>query len=338
MMNCGLDVGKKSSVFCIVDQNRKVQQQGTVRNRLSHLVECFGTKKPMRIIIEASTKSFWLADRVEELGHKVVVVDPGRTKAIGAARIKHDKLDARVLAELGAADLLARVDRPSEKQRLERMVVVGRDSLVRTRVQLVNVVRSILDSEGIELKGCATDAFVRAVQGLWDELPEPMRVALEPVLLSLDKLTEQISECDQRLKERLASDPEIKMLMTVPGVGPIVAACFLYVVRDARRFDSGRQVGAYLGLVPSLYQSGKTYRRGRITKCGNRQARWALCVAANSLLRTKRPSALKQWGLELAQRIGRKKAVVALARKLASVMWSMLKNGKEFEPRLSAAA
>ena len=338
MMNCGLDVGKKSSVFCIVDQNRKVQKQGTVRNRLSHLVECFGTKKPMRIIIEASTKSFWLADRVEELGHEVVVVDPGRTKAIGAARIKHDKLDARVLAELGAADLLARVDRPSEKHRLERMVVVGRDSLVRTRVQLVNVVRSILDSEGIELKGCATDAFVRAVQEKWNELPEPMRAAIEPVLLALEKLTEQIVECDQRLKERLAGDPEVKRLMTVPGVGPIVAACFLFTVRDARRFDSGRQVGSYLGLVPSLYQSGKTYRRGRITKCGNRQARWALCVAANALLRTKRPSALKQWGLELAQRVGRKKAVVALARKLASVMWSMLKNGKDFEPRLPAAA
>lgn len=338
MMNCGLDVGKKSSVFCIVDENRKVQGQGTVRTRLSELVECFGTKEPMRLVIEASTKSFWLADRLEELGHEVVVVDPGRTKAIGAARIKHDKLDARVLAELGAADLLARVDRPSEEQRLERLVVVGRDTLVRSRVRMINAVRSVLDSEGMELRGCSTERFVPAVREQWKELPEPMQVALEPLLFAIEKLTEQIEHCDQHIKARLSKDSEIKRLMTVPGVGPIVAASFLFAVRDARRFDSGRQVGAYLGLVPSLYQSGKTHRRGRITKCGNRQARWALCVAANALLRSKRPSALKQWGLELVQRVGRKKAVVALARKLSSVMWSMLKTGQDFEPRLPAAA
>ena len=337
MMNCGLDVGKKSSVFCIVDQNRKVRKQGTVRNRFDQLAKRFGSMEPMRIIIEASTKSFWLADRLEELGHDAIVVDPGRTKAIGAARIKHDKLDARVLAELGAADLLARVDRPSEKQRLERLVVVGRDVLVRTRVQMVNVVRSILDSEGMELRGCSTNGFVKAVREQWSELAEPMRLALEPVLQAIEKLTEQIAQCDQRIDERLSSDPEMQRLMTVDGVGPIVAASFLFAVRNAGRFDSGRQVGAYLGLVPSLYQSGKTYRRGRITKCGNRQARWALCVAANALLRTKRPSALKQWGLELAQRVGRKKAVVAVARKLASVMWSMLKNGRDFEPRVATA-
>jgi len=124
----------------------------------------------------------------------------------------------------------------------------------------------------------------------------------------------------------------------VPGVGPVTAACFLLAVRDPSRFDSGRQVGTYLGLVPSLYQSGQTNRRGRITKHGNRQARWALTMAANSLLRSRSPSALREWGRGLVERVGRKKAVVALARKLSSVLWAMWKNRTVFEPRIAVAA
>lgn len=337
MYYCGLDLGKKSSHFCVMNENRKVIDSGQVRNRIVDLINTFGALPPMRIVIEASSKAFWIADRLEEMGHEVIVVDPGRTKAIGAARIKHDKLDAKVLAELCAAGLLARVDRPTEEQRLNRLVVVSRDGLVKSRVKLVNMVRSILDSEGIELKKCSTESFVGAVVEIAEELPEAMWKAIEPVLNGIHMLSEQVDDCDKQLEESVADDPDVKRLKTTPGVGTVVAACFLCAVRDPNRFDSGRQVGAYLGLVPSLYQSGKTNRRGRITKHGNKQARWALCIAANSLLRTRRPTALREWGRALVERIGRKKAVVAIARKLASVMWSMLKNDTDFEPRLPKA-
>ena len=338
MQYCGLDLGKKSSHFCIVDKNRRVKNRGQVRNRIADITNCFGQLSTMRIALEASTKSFWLADKLEEMGHEVVVVDPGQTKAIGAAGIKHDKLDAKVLADLCAANLLARVDRPNRKQRLERMIVVTRDGLVKSRSRLVNMVRSILDSEGIELRRCATDAFVDAVSDIWLDLPELMCNAIEPVLTTIHILCEQIDDCDARLKKGMASDPEVKLLMSTPGVGIIVASYFLMAIRDPGRFKTGRQAGAYLGLVPSLYQSGKTFRRGRITKHGNRQARWALCVAANSLLRTRKQTALSEWGRGLVERLGRKKAIVAIARKLASVMWAMLKNNTTFEPRLSKAA
>jgi transposase len=338
MRYCGLDLGKKSSHFCIVDKNRKVKKQGQVRNRLADITRCFGQLPPMRIALEASTKSFWLADELEEMGHEVIVVDPGQTKAIGAAGIKHDKLDAKVLADLCAANLLARVDRPTKKQRLDRMIVVTRDGLVKSRSRLVNMVRSLLDSEGIELKRCATEAFVDAVSDLWFDLPESMCNAIEPVLTTIHMLCEQIDECDARLKVTMSKDHDVKLLMTTPGVGVIVASCFMMAIRDPGRFKTGRQVGAYLGLVPSLYQSGKSFRRGRITKHGNRQARWALCVAANSLLRTRKSTALSEWGRGLVERLGRKKAIVAIARKLASVMWAMLKNNAPFESRLSRAA
>jgi transposase len=339
MHYCGLDLGKKSSRFCIVDGKRKIVREGNVRNRASELMPVFGKLSKMRIAIEASTKAFWIADRLRELGHDPVVVDPGRTKAIGAALIKHDKLDARVLASLCAADVLAVVDQPSEAQRMARMPVVVRDGLVRCRVQLVTMVRSILDSEGIEVPSSATGRFVdRVVDDVWDELPEKIQSAIEPALNAIHMLSEQIDDCSRQLKESMENDEDAQLLMTVPGVGPVVAACFLLAVRDPSRFKTGRQVGAYLGLVPSLYQSGQTNRRGRITKHGNRQARWALTVAANVLLRSRSPSALREWGRELVTRIGRKKAVVALARKLAAVMWAMWRNKQTFEPRLAAAA
>ena len=338
MYYCGLDMGKKSSHFCIVDRNRRVISTGQVRNRVADLTQLFGQMAPMRIVLEASTKAFWMADRLEEMKHEVIVVDPGRTKAIGAARIKNDKLDAKVLADLCAADLLARVDRPTEDQRLDRLLVVTRAGLVKARSRLVTMVRSVLDSEGIELKNCATDRFVDTVSSIAEDLPEQIWLAIEPALTGIHLICEQIDCCDERMKESIAKDPDVKSLKTVPGVGSIVAMCFLSAIRDPNRFASGRQVGAYLGLVPSLYQSGKTFRRGRITKHGNGQARWALCIAANALLRTRRSSALREWGRELALRLGRKKAIVAIARKLAAVMWSMLKNGNDFEPRLTTEA
>lgn len=339
MQYCGLDLGKKSSNFCIVDEKRAVLCEGKVRNRVHELMRLFGKLSSMKIAIEASTKAFWIADRLRDIGHQPIVVDPGRTKAIGSAFIKHDKLDARILATLCAADVLAEIDQPTEEQRLARMSVVARDGLVRSRVKLVQMVRSMLDSEGIELKKCAPDAFVDRVSDLLEDLPEEMAHAIEPVLTAIHMLTEQIADCDSRIEEAIGKDPDAQLLMTAPGVGPIVAACFLMAVRDPSRFDSGRDVGSYLGLVPSLYQSGETYRRGRITKHGNRQARWALSMAANVLLSiVKKPSALKQWGLEVAARRGRKTAVVAVARKLSAVLWSMWKHRRPFEPRLAEAA
>ena len=337
MYYCGLDLGKKSSHFCIVDENRAILKRGIVRNRVVDLFKCFGDLPPMRIVLEASTKAFWMADRLEELGHEAVVVDPGKTKAIGAARIKHDKLDAKILAELCAADLLARVDRVSESERLSRLVVVGRDSLVRSRVRLVNTVRSILDSEGIELKNCKVTSFVSKVEELMDTIPSAMTTAIEPLLAGIRSICEHIEACDVQMHETMRNDADVKRIMTAPGMGVITASCFLMAVRSAERFRSGRQVGAYLGLVPSLYQSGQTLCRGKITKRGNRQARWALCVAANALLRGKKQSALKSWGESLVERLGRKKAVIAIARKLCSVLWAMMKNKTDFEPRLNAA-
>jgi transposase len=336
MQYCGLDLGKKSSVFCIVEQDRRLVREGKVSNRAAKLREVFGAFPPMRIVLEASGKAFWVADQLRALGHEPIVVDPGRTKAIGSSLIKNDRLDARILATLCAADLLARVDQPTPEQRLARMPAVARDCLVRARIRLMLVVRSLCDSEGIDLPSGTAARFHLRVDALLPQLPEPLALAIAPVLHALAALTEQIEHCDEQLAEAVTRDPVAQLLMTTPGVGPVVAFAFVQALRDPARFASGRAVGAYLGLVPSLYQSGNTHRRGRITKRGNRAARCALTQAANVLLhpRLKQASALRSWGLALVEKKGRKTAVVAVARKLAAVLWAMWCEGKPFEPRL----
>jgi len=338
MTYCGLDMGKKSSHFCLVDEKRKVLEEGKVRNTEVDIRRVFGKRPPMRICIEASTKSFWMADRLRELGPAVVVVDPGKTKAIGAGLIKNDKLDARVLATLCQADLMAAVDQPEESERLARMMVVARDGLVRSRVSMMVMVRSLLDSEGIDLRHATAEGFPAAVKELFPELQPAMVAALEPLVKGNEDLSEQVALCDKTLKVAARDNPTMQLLMTAPGVGVIVASCFVNAIRDPKRFETSRDVGAYLGLVPKLYQSGTVNRKGGITKHGNRQARWALSMAANNILAcTKKKSALREWGIKLSKKRGRKKAVVAVARKLAGILWAMWKNNTSFEARLPQA-
>jgi transposase len=332
MEYCGLDLGRRSSRYCIVDNARDVVQEGDVRTHKTHLRRVFSKREPMRIVVEATTACFWVADQLIELGHDVRVVDPNQTKAIGAALIKHDKLDARVLAQLCAAGLLAEVRIPTLEQRLGRMPLTARDVLVRSRTRIVNCIRGMLASEGFVLPSTSPKRLV----SLLDEEPPPdippaLYAALVPLLEALVGLEANIEASTAPVYELAKTDPVLRRLQTVPGVGPITASLFVSAIGDPHRFRSGRAVGAYLGLVPRLYQSGATLRRGRITKHGNAQARWALTISANALLLSKKDSALQRWAKNLVERIGRQKACCAIARKLASVLWSLWKSEQVFQ-------
>jgi len=335
MHYCGLDLGRRSSRYCELDEARAVVREGNVRNTFAQLQRIFGDGAPMRMVLEATTSSFWMADLLAELGHDVRVVDPNRTKAIGAALIKHDKLDARILAQLAAADLLAEVRVPTQQQRLQRLPITTRDVLVRSRTRIVNCLRGMFASQGIILPEAKAQRLVVLVGERQGQLPSDLYEAAAPLLDALVGLQACIDASTETLRERAANDELLQRLQTVPGVGAITASIFVSAIGDPHRFNSGRAVGAYLGLVPRLYQSGKTMRRGRITKHGNRNARWALTVAANSLLLTKSDSALQRWARDLAQRVGRKKAICAIARKLAALLWALWTNDTSFQARLA---
>jgi len=335
---CGFDLGKKSSVFCIIDESRKVLRRGKVRNRSGELAKAFALDGPMRFALEASGKSFWVAEELEKLGHKVFVVDPGKTKAIAAARIKHDRLDAKILATLCQADLLFSIDRPTKDERIRRVPFVARDGLVRSRTRLLNLVRSLLDGEGYELRACQPTRLSHHAREVLKSAPLELAFALEPILHAIDELNASIEQCDVTLVEDNKNDATIALLQTVPGVGQLTAACFVHTMRRPERFSSRRKVGCYLGLVPTLYQSGKSSKRGHITKQGNRSMRWLLTQAASVMLHcSKQDNYLKRWALRVAERGGRKKAIVALARRLAEVLWVMWRTGRPFEPRIQPA-
>lgn len=336
MDHCGLDLGRKSSRYCILDERRQLVREGPVRNTPVHLGAVFRGRAPMRVVIEATTQSFWVAEQLAELGHDVRVVDPNRTKAIGASLIKHDRLDARILAQLCAADLLAEVRVPARAQRLARVPMVSRDALVRARISLINALRGICASEGVLLPQASPARLVERLDDAQEQLPQGLYDAVVGLADGIVGLNVCIDDADRTVANMASSDPVLRRLQTVPGVGPITAAAFVAALGDPGRFRSGRAVGAYLGLVPRLYQSGATERRGRITNHGNRQARWALTMAASSLLRSHGEAPLQRWARQLATRVGRKKACCAVARKLAALLWVMWRDGTTFNKRLCA--
>jgi len=336
MKYCGFDLGKKSSVFCIIDEDRKVVRRGKVRNERDDLACIFIEEGPMQVALEASGKAFWVADQLEQLGHEVHVVDPGRTKAIASARIKHDKLDALILATLCQAKLMFTVDRPTQAERLRRAPFVSRDGLVRTRTKLINLVRSLLDGEGFGVPSCTPKTFHRRVRDVLSALPKLLAEGVAPLLDSIEAINKSIKTAEDAMLRDAEQNETITRLQSIPGVGPMTAACFVYTIRRPERFKSRRQVGSYVGLVPSLYQSGKTLRQGHITKQGHRATRWLVTQAASVMLRMKHDNYLTRWAMSVAERGGRKKAVVALARRLAEVMWMMWRSGRGFEARPSS--
>ncbi len=289
MYYCGLDLSRRSSHFCVLDQSRQVVREGVVRHTPTAIRRAFGEYEPMRFVLEATTQSYWVTDRLRELGHDPRVVDPNRTKAIGAALIKHDRLDARVLAQLGVADLLAEIRVPSHEERLRRVPITSRDVLARSRTGFINALRGMLASEGISLPNADAERLVALVDDQRDALPDELYQGIAPLLDAMVGLEICIRDATDSVVLRAKDDELLRRLQTVPGVGPITASIFVDTIQDPNRFADGRSVGAYLGLVPRLYQSGKVTRRGQITKHGNRSARWALTMSANSQHQEQQP-------------------------------------------------
>lgn len=336
MNQCGFDVGKKSSSYCVRNGARTILEEGKVSMKEAALRAAFTGKPRMRFVLEASTKSFWVADVVESLGHEAVVVDAAQTKAlVSARRSKTDKKDARVLAELGALDFLRPVARPTREQRLAKMKLRVRQSLVRQRSELMARVRSLVDSEGGELGPSTAESFTKMVRA--SALPDGLMPLVAPLLQVLDGLSVQVKQLDAAVEAWAKQDETARRLQTVPGVGPLVAASFVAVIREPTRFAQAASVASYVGLVPTQYESGQTSRKGHISRAGDAHLRWMLTMAANGLLRAKSDSALRRWGLALAAKSGRKKAVVAVARKLAAVLWKLWRDGTTFEARLEEA-
>src|SRR6266849_723694 len=272
---------------------------------------------------------------VEGLGHEVIVADPNFAPmyATRTRKVKTDRRDARALAE---ACLLG-ADRPahrlSDPQRHVRARLLVRDAIVRTRTRYISLIRALLRQHGYRMPSGSAEGFLGRVRAV--ALPGPLRSQIAPLLAVMCHLNRQLTYSDATIERIAAQDPRVQRLRSVPSVGPVTAAAFVATIDDVQRFHHAHQVEAYLGLVPREYSSGETQRRGPITKAGSGRTRWLLIQAAVSILRRHPPQAeaLRTWALRIAARRGKQVAVVALARRLAGILYALLRDGSVFTPR-----
>jgi transposase len=295
----------------------------------------FASRPQARILVEASTESEWVACHLEQLGHEVIVADPNFAPmyATRDKKIKTDKRDARALCEACRLGAYRPAHRTSERQRKIRAQLLIRSTLVRTRTKYISLIGSLARREGCRIATGGSNNFIARVEAA--NLPTHVMTVISPLFESLRMLNRQIDEADALLEKIVKEDAVVKRLCTTPGVGPVTATTFAATIDDASRFGAAKQVRSYLGLVPREYSSGERQHRGRISKAGGSRARTLLVEAAWALLRwrTEKNKALYDWAMRIAARRGRARACVALARKLAGILYAIWRDGTEFDPQ-----
>lgn len=324
IITVGLDLGDKSSEFCVLDATGAVSQTGRVQTTKLGLSRVFGQMPACRVAIEVCVHSPWVSRVLSELGHEVVVAHAARVPLIYQSVRKRDRVDAEVLARVCRLDpaLLCPVTHRGKQAQEHLQLIRSRDALVAARTQLINHVRSSVKVHGERLSGCSAESFVTKVE---PEIPPALAPALLPVLASIAELNRQIRGYDKSIETVGAEHyPQTAVLRQVPGVGPITALAYVLTLEDPKRFAKSRDVGPYLGLTPKQRQSGQSEPHLRISKAGNRYLRRLLVGCAQYILGPfAQDTALRQWGLSKAShggKNGKKRAVVAVARKLAVLL------------------
>ncbi len=330
MKNCGVDLGSKSSAVTIIGKRGQILLQTVIPTTRDGLNAFFGQRPSMHVHMEAGEESCWIARHLEALGHDPQICDPNQAKAIGWSKLKHNRVDSELLARLGQSGLLVPVFRRDERTDRLRAELRIRAGLVRTRADFSRRIKSVWRQYGLKSPTGKVHQLVVAIRGSLPVDPS-LRELLEPLLQVHDELSRHIQRLDEKFEQVAATDPVVRRLDGVPGIGPINAVSFCAAVEDPARFRNARAVGCYFGLVPRENSTGETRRLGSITRHGDREMRWLLVQGAHSVLNTRSDSALRQWGLTLARKKGRAKAVVALARKLAIVMWTIWKTEQDYQ-------
>ena len=333
----GLDVSKRKVDICAVGADGKVLLRAEVPARPPDLQEWFAGAELGPVAIEMSTSAQWIAQLLRGLGFEVIIANPRSLRLIYADVKKSDAVDAEKLARLVRADreLLSPVLGHSE-QVLQDLTVLGmREMFIRQRTRLVNWVRSKVELHGSRLPSCDAAVFYRK---MWDKVPEELRGQLWPAFDMLTSLAEAIKSCDQQMREIAKRYPVVERLQQVDRVGPITAVMFVLLIEDPHRFKRSRDVASFFGLCPRSDQSGDSNPQLPISKRGNRTMRALLVQCAQQMLGPfGKDSDLRRYGLRLAARAGggraaKKRAVIAVARKLAVLLHRLWVTNEDYVP------
>lgn len=332
----GVDMGDRNHNVCVLDAEGQVLSRTTVANTGTAIRKYFGQLEACRVAMEAGTHSGWVSRMLEGLGHEVLVGNPRKLRAIWDSTEKTDTRDAEMLARIARLDaqLLCPIHHRGQKAQEHLAVIKARDMLVKVRASLITHVRGTVKAAGERISACSSASFHVRLQ---EEMPGPLRPALEPVMKSIEELSIRIRHYD-KLLERLCIEeyPEAEGLRAISGVGPVTTLAFILTLEDSSRFDKSRAVGPFVGLTPKRDQSGQIDKQLRITKAGDAYLRRLLVGAAQYILGPFGPDCdLKRFGLKLAARGGKnakRRAVVAVARKLAVLLHHLWKSGATYDP------
>jgi transposase len=330
----GCDLGDKKSSVCVVGIDGKVLERTEVQTKKTSMTKFF-TRPRAHIVIEVGAQSRWVSELLKALGHDVTIANPRRVALIAQNDNKSDRTDAELLARLGRSDrsLLSPMEHRSPQAQADLAVAKSRDALVGARTQLINHVRSVVKSFGTRLPSCTSESFHKKTIEL---LPDDLKPALTPLYRVLGEIAEQLRAHDTSIENMAQKYPDVATLEQVYGVGNLTAAVFILTLGDKTRFASSRMAGAYLGLRPRKSQSGNDDPQLRITKAGDPLCRRLLVNCANHILGPfGKESDLRTWGMRLVQRGGknaRKRAKVAVARKLAVLLHRLWITGEVYEP------
>jgi len=335
-LTVGIDLGDRSSRYCILDEQGELLTEGSVATTKKGFAQVFGSKPRSRVALEVGTHSPWVSRYLGDLGHEVIVANARRVRLITDSTRKDDRLDAKTLARLARIDpeLLSPIRHRSAQAQADLMIIRARAVLVEARTMLVNAARGLTKSCGERLRGCSTR---QVGEELAQSLSEPLQNALKPVLAEVESLTQRIREYDRQIENiAKASYPETERLQQVQGVGALTALSYVLTVGDPQRFRCSRDAGVYFGLRPRRRDSGGNQPQLGITKEGDAYLRKLLVQCAHHILgRFGADSDLRRWGLRLAERGGKnakKRAIVAVARKLAVLLHKLWVSGEVYEP------
>lgn len=336
----GMDLGDKKHQICILDDAGQVVQQDRINNTMVAVRKYFTQHSGVLVAMETGTHSPWISRLLQSLGCRVLVGNSRKLRAIWNNPQKSDLHDAEMLARIARFDpqMLWPVHHRSERAGADLERIKARNALVSSRRSLVNHVRGAVKAFGVRVPSCSTECFARRARA---SVPETLKEAIEPLLEMIEQLTEKIRQYDRQIatltRERYA---RAARLQQVPGVGPLTALAFVLTLEEPDRFAKSRSVGAYLGLTPRRDQSGETDKQLPITKAGNKYLRQLLVTASHYILGPFGPdSDLRRFGERIAARGGKnakKRAVVAVARKLAVLLHHLWKTGVDYEPLYAA--
>lgn len=340
----GVDLGDRKHAVCVTDKDGNILAESTIPNTRRALRQLAASFPGARIAIEVGTHSPWIERLLMAEGAKeVVVANARKLRAIYTNDRKCDRLDAQMLAKLMRVDpeLLSPIRHCSESAQRDLLSIKLRDTLVRQRVNVISSVRGSLKALGIRLPSASTAAFARAARRELAEEPEIL-ITIEPALIVLEQLSAQIKELERTIARMIRErHPQAGKLQQIGGVGDITSLSFVLCVDDPGRFAAPRDVGPWLGLVPRRDQSGATDKQLPISKSGNRYLRSLLVQSAQYILGHFGPDCeLRRYGLRLAARGGKaakKKAVIAVARKLAVLMLTLWQRQCDYEPTHNAS-